>query len=156
LLTCTPRCTQTRHSGTCRQRASRQRARSALREQPDQHVPAYLSEELELSEDEKVGVELIAKTSIKDSAGKLTGYLGVASMEDLLRCIERNGRADGIIETAWALPLWQFRKVEEAWRAAPKTKMRRAERGGTGDRPSNHREDAWRNPSRIGSLLSES
>jgi hypothetical protein len=125
LLTCTPRCTQTRHSGTCRQRASRQRARSALREQPDQNLPAYLSDELGLSEEEKVGVELIAKTPIKDQAGNVTGYLGAASMEDLLLCIELNGHADGIIESAWALPLWQFRKVEEAWRAAPKAKVRR-------------------------------
>jgi len=156
LLTCTLRCTQTRHSGTCRQRASRRRARSALREQPDQNLPAYLSDELGRSEEAKVGVELVAKTPIKDEAGNLTGYLGVASMDDLLRCIERNGRADGIIETAWALPLWQFRKIEEAWRAAPKTKVRRAERGGAGDRPSNHREDARSNPSRIRFLLSES
>jgi hypothetical protein len=110
---------------TCRQRASRQRARSALREQSDQNPPAYLSDELGLSEEEKVGVELIAKTPIKDAADNVTGYLGAASMDDLLRCVERNGRADGIIESAWALPLWQFRKLEEAWRAAPRPKMGR-------------------------------
>jgi hypothetical protein len=129
LLTCTHRCTQTRHSGTCRQRASRQRTRSALREQSDQNIPAYLSDELGLSEEEKVGVELIAKTPIKDEAGNVIGHLGAASMGDLLRCIERNARADGIIENAWALPLWQFRKIEEASRAAPRPNVRRAYRG---------------------------
>jgi hypothetical protein len=103
--------------------------RAALREQPDQNLPAYLSDELGLSEEEKVGVELIAKTPIKDGAGNVTGYLGAASMEDLLRCIQRNGQADGIIETAWALPLWQFRKIEEAWRAAPRPNVQRAYRG---------------------------
>jgi hypothetical protein len=72
-----------------------------------------------------VGVELIARTPIKDEAGNVTGYLGAGSMDDLLRCIERNGRADGIIETAGGLPLWQFGKIEEAWRAARKPKVRR-------------------------------
>jgi hypothetical protein len=122
---CTERCTPVRHSSTCHSRRRRARTKAALREQPDQHIPAYLSDELGLSEDEKVGVELIAKTPIKDEAGNVTGYLGVASMDELPRCIERNGQADGIIETAWALPLWQFRKIEEAWRAAPKPKVRR-------------------------------
>jgi hypothetical protein len=107
--------------------------KAALREQPDQNAPAYLSDELGLSEEEKVGVELSARTPIKDEAGNVTGYLGAASMEDLLRCVERRRRAaftesgkrrpdsipkgyewDGIIESAWALPLWQFRKVEAA------------------------------------------
>jgi hypothetical protein len=76
-----------------------------------------------------VGVELIAKTPIKDEGGNVTGYLGVASIQDLLRCIQRNGRADGIIETARALPLWEFQKIEEAWRAAPRPNVRRAYRG---------------------------
>ena len=95
----------------------RTRVNGARREQADQNVPAYLSDELGLSEEEKVGVELIARTRIKDEQGNVTGHLGAATMEQLLRCIDR-GTRDGVIESAWALPLWQFRKVEEAWRAA--------------------------------------
>jgi hypothetical protein len=115
---CTGACTPARHSSTCHSRARRVRQKAAQREQADQNVPAYLSDELGLSEEEKAGVEQITRTPIKDDAGNFTGYLGAASMDSLLRCIERNGRAAGIIETAWALPLWQYRKVEEAWRAA--------------------------------------
>jgi hypothetical protein len=126
LKTCTPDCTQIKHSNTCRTRASRARAKAAQREQSDQNVPAYLGDELSLSEEEKVGVELIARTPVKDEAGNLTGYLGAASMEDLLRCIQPHGQADGIIETAWALPLWQLRKIEEASRTAPRPNVRRA------------------------------
>jgi hypothetical protein len=99
-------------------RAARKRRKLAGREDPAQNVPAYLSNELGLSEEEKVGVELIAKTPIKDEHGNVIGQLGPAAMDSLLHCIERNGRADGIIESAWALPLWQFRRVEEAWLAA--------------------------------------
>ena len=114
---CTDRCTEARHSSTCRSRMRRTRVNGARREQADQNVPAYLSDELGLSEEEKVGVELIARTRIKDEQGNVTGHLGAATMEQLLRCIDR-GTRDGVIESAWALPLWQFRKVEEAWRAA--------------------------------------
>jgi uncharacterized Zn finger protein (UPF0148 family) len=114
--------TNGQRSGTCpkcRKRASRQREKLAAREDPDQNVRAYLSDELGLSEADKAGVEHLPKTKIKDpETGEQIGVLGVASMEELLRCIERNGRADGIIESAWALPLWQFRQVEEAWLAA--------------------------------------
>ena len=83
-----------------------------------------------------MGVELIPKTPDKDEAGNVIGYLGAASMDELLRCIERNGQTDGIMETAWALPLWQFRKVEEAWRVASKPGVRKglSEEGG-GNRP---------------------
>jgi hypothetical protein len=109
-------------SGTCpacRMRATRKRRKLAGREDPAQNVPAYLSDELGLSEEDKAGVELLARTPIKDpDTGKQIGTLGVPSMEELLACIHRNGRADGIIESARALPLWQFRRVEEAWLAA--------------------------------------
>jgi hypothetical protein len=72
-----------------------------------------------LSEEDKAGVELLARTPTKEpDTGKQTGTLGVPSMEELLACVHRNGRADGIPETAWGLPLWQFRQVEEAWLAA--------------------------------------
>jgi hypothetical protein len=125
---CTAECTATRHSSTCHSRRHQARRKAALRELPDQSLPAYLSDELGLSGEEKVGVELIAKTPIKDENGSVIGTLGTPSMEVLLRSVERRRKAaatdgkpipkgydfDGILETAWALPLWQFRKVEAA------------------------------------------
>lgn len=89
------------------------------------------SDDLELSEAERVGVELLFKTEIKDERGEVIGYLGVNPLDELLRCIEgrRRGLVDqegykrsdardtdfsGIIETARALPLWQYRRVAEA------------------------------------------
>ena len=50
-------------------------------------------------------------------------------MDELLGCVRRTGRVDGIVESAWALPLWQFHRVREAWLTAPvpdRPKMRRA------------------------------
>jgi hypothetical protein len=73
LTTCTPSCTSSSHSETCRSRASRTRAKTAKREQSDQNLPAYLSDELALSEEEQVGVELITKTPIKEADGNVIG-----------------------------------------------------------------------------------
>lgn len=116
--TCERPFTNGQRSGTCprcRQAARRARHKAAAREDPKQNVPAYLSDELNLSEADQAGV------------------LDPISLDALLRCVERrcdlafnaNGSRrkdgipkgyewDGIIETAWALALWQFRKVEEA------------------------------------------
>lgn len=103
----------------CRVQASRDRRKLAQREDPEQNRPAYLTDQLGLDEEDKAGVELLARTPINDpDTGKQIGTVGVPSMEELLASIHRNGRADGIIETAWALPLWQFRQVESAWLGA--------------------------------------
>jgi hypothetical protein len=129
--TCTTTCTSSKHSPTCRQRVRRARAKGALREQPDQNTPAYLSDELDLNEAERAGVRNIASTPIVED-GNVIGTLGRTSMDELLACVERSGQVDGIIETAWALPLWKFRKVEEAWRAAqtPQQQARQARKRG--------------------------
>jgi hypothetical protein len=99
---------------TCRSRERRQRHKTAAREDPQQNIPAYVSDALGLTEADKAGVEHLARTEIKDEHGRAIGHLGVTSLDELLRCVDRSGRVDGIIETAWALPLWQYRKVEEA------------------------------------------
>ena len=121
--TCGRPFTNGQRSGTCsgcRVRATRQRRKLAERENPELSRPAYLSDELGLCEVDKAGVEQLARTPIRDpETGERIGTLGVPSMDELLACIERNGRTDGIIESAWALPLWQFRQVQEAWLAAP-------------------------------------
>jgi len=97
---CTPTCTPERHTATCRQRVRRARAGAARREDADQSRPAYLSDELGLTDEERIGVENISKTEVRDESGNLIGRLGPARREDLLRCIERRGKADGIIEAA--------------------------------------------------------
>jgi hypothetical protein len=117
MKTCTPTCTSDRHTPACRQRARRARVRGTERETPDQNRPAYLTDELGLSEADRAGVENIARTEIKDESGTMIGRLGPAKREDLLRCIQRHGRVGGIIETAWGLPLRDYRAVEQAWRS---------------------------------------
>jgi hypothetical protein len=116
MKTCTATCTTGRHTPTCRQRACRDRARATEREKPDQNRRAYLTDELGLSEADRAGVEDVAKTEIRDESREVIGWLGPAKREDLLRCIERHGRVAGIIESASALPLWEYRMVEEEWR----------------------------------------
>jgi hypothetical protein len=134
---CTPGCTSSKHSNTCRGRAWRARAKGARREDPAQNAPAYLSDELGLSEVDRVGVELVAKTQIRETPvkgqryGRAIGSLGITPMSDLLLCIERRRRGlvdeqgfkrsdakgtdfSGIPETARTLPLWRYREVEEA------------------------------------------
>jgi hypothetical protein len=119
MKTCTPTCTSDRHTPTCRQRARRARAKRTEREQPDQNRRAYLTDELGLPEADRVGVEDVARTEIRDESGTVIGWLGPAKREDLLRCIERHGKIAGVIESASALPLWEYRVVEEEWRKAP-------------------------------------
>jgi hypothetical protein len=118
MKTCTPTCLSVRHTPTCRQRAHRARARGTEREKADHNRPAYLTDELGLCDADRAGVENIAKTEIRDESGAVIGRLGPAKREDLLRCIERHGKADGIIEAARGLPLWEYGAVEEEWRKA--------------------------------------
>jgi hypothetical protein len=112
---------RTGQCSSCRSRASRQRRKSTAREDSDQNQPAaYLSDELGLSEADKAGVEQLARTPIVDpDTGAIIGTLGTASVDELLASIKRHGKIDGILQSAWALPLWQYREVEEAWRDAP-------------------------------------
>jgi len=117
MKTCTPTCTSQRHTPTCRQRAHRARAKGTEQEKPDQNRAAYVTDELGLSEADRASVENIAKTEIRDGDGHVIGRLGPAKREDLLRCIERHGKVAGIMESAWALPLWEYRRVEDAWQA---------------------------------------
>ena len=119
MKTCTPTCSSDRHAPACRQRRHRAARRTARRDQLDQNLPAYLSDELRLSVEDKLGVENIARTEIKDEDGNVIGCLGPARREDLLRCIERHRRIPEILESAFALPLWEYRVVEEEWRMAP-------------------------------------
>jgi hypothetical protein len=116
--TCERPFTNGQRSGTCsrcRQARPSSAAQGSGSREPKQNVPAYLSDELNLSEADQVGV------------------LDPISLDALLRCVERRRDLafnadgsrrkdgipkgyewDGIIETAWALPLWQYRQVEEA------------------------------------------
>jgi predicted amidophosphoribosyltransferase len=58
-LTCDRPFTNGQRSGTCprcRQAARRARRKAATREDPKQNVPAYLSDELTLSEADRCGV----------------------------------------------------------------------------------------------------
>jgi hypothetical protein len=54
--TCTTNYTSERHSSTCRGRQRRARHKDARREEPDQNQPAYLADELGLSEEDRAGV----------------------------------------------------------------------------------------------------
>ena len=81
-------------------------------------TPAYLSDELGLSEAERAGVEDLARS------------VGRASLDGLLATIQRNGRIDGVLQAALTLPLAEYRTVENAWKSAPlperpKTRRRR-------------------------------
>jgi hypothetical protein len=113
---------------TCRQRASRERRRSEV-ENADAHKPAYLTDALGLSEAEKWSVANILRTPVKNTDGVQVDVLGPPKLRALLRCIERNGQVGGILESAWALPLAEYRQIEAAWRAAEppgRSKLRRS------------------------------
>ena len=115
--TCNKTCTASRHSPTCRSRAS---LTSGEREGGGgEDTPAYMSDELGLSEADKAGVENVARTEIRDDAGNVIGRLGAATVDELMRCVRRHGKVAGIIESALALPLFEYRAVEDAWRKAP-------------------------------------
>lgn len=68
---------------------------------------AYESDELDLTEAERAS----ARNDIR---------MGFESSEaDLLNTIGRRGQLDGVMEAALGLPLDGYRRVEEAFKAAP-------------------------------------
>lgn len=69
--------------------------------------PAYMSDELGLTEAQRIDVEQAAKVAPQPTAA------------ELLACIRRNGRVDGILESALGLPLADYRNIKAAWLAAP-------------------------------------
>ena len=82
-------------------------------------TPAFLSDELDLDENQRVGAAEMFRT------------IGPPNKADLMRCIQRNGKIDGIVESAWLLPMDDYRDVEAAWSVAPvpdRPKIRRRKR----------------------------
>lgn len=78
----------------------------------------YESDEVELTEAERAGVRHDAQVCKQPT------------VRELLKCIRRNGKVDGIVEAALGLPVEQYRRVEDAWKRAPvpdqpKTRRRR-------------------------------
>lgn len=73
--------------------------------------PAFLSEELDLDENERIGAAHTAMTT------------GVPSKNALLETIRKEGQVDGVLESALLLPLQDYRDIEEVWKAAPKPKL---------------------------------
>jgi hypothetical protein len=116
----------------CLRRERRKRDKLAEREDPELNQPAYLSDELELSEADRAGVVHLEGIMVHHEDGRVS-RLPSTSLDELLRCVERrrglafdgDGRRrkapevakgyewDGILETAWALPLWHYRQVKE-------------------------------------------
>lgn len=70
--------------------------------------PAYLSEELDLTDAERIGAAHTAQLT------------GIPTKQELLDTIERHGQVDGIVESALLLPLADYYEVFETWTAAPK------------------------------------
>lgn len=70
------------------------------------HQPAFLSDDLDLDE--------------VDKACARYDYInfGPASSAELIECIHRNGRIDGIIECALLLPLRDYYRVKAVWENA--------------------------------------
>lgn len=80
---------------------------------------AFLSDELDLTEAERVG------------AANVYNSVGAASRAELMETIRRHGKIDGIVESALLLPLADYYDVVAAWNDAPvpdKPKIRRRKR----------------------------
>lgn len=73
--------------------------------------PAFLSDELDLDDDDRIGAAQTAMTT------------GVPSKNELLAAIEKHGQVEGVLESALLLPLRDYRDIEAAWKAAPKPKL---------------------------------
>ncbi len=71
--------------------------------------PAYLSEELGLSSADKVAAFNLATTPGSRQP----------TADELIQSIKRNGQDQAILEVALPLPLEEYRRVEEVYRAAP-------------------------------------
>lgn len=73
--------------------------------------PAFLSEELDLDDNDRIGAAHTAMTT------------GTPSKNALLELIRKEGQIEGVLEAALLLPLRDYRDVEEVWNAAPKPKL---------------------------------
>jgi hypothetical protein len=81
--------------------------------------PAFLSDELDLEESDRIGAALDVAVS------------GQITKAELLETIEKSGQIEGVMESALQLTLEEYREVEAAWKAAPvpkKSKIRRRQK----------------------------
>jgi len=68
--------------------------------------PAYLSEELDISSADKVAAFNLATTPGSRQP----------TADELIESLQRNGQDQSILEVALALPLEEYRRVEEVYR----------------------------------------
>lgn len=73
--------------------------------------PAFLSDELDLTESDKA------------SGWHDLATAGVPTKAELLATVEREGKVEGILEAARLLSLEEYREIEAAWKLAPTPKL---------------------------------
>lgn len=73
--------------------------------------PAFLSDELDLTESDKA------------SGWHDLATAGLPTKAALLATVEREGQVEGILEAARLLTLEEYREIEAAWKAAPTPKL---------------------------------
>lgn len=68
---------------------------------------AYESDKVDLTEAERAGARHDAAVCEQPS------------VSELMKCIKRSGKVDGIVEAALGLPVEQYERVRDAWKRAP-------------------------------------
>ena len=84
--------------------------------QQTETTPAYESEELGLTETERIEAKHAAQVA------------GQPPMTRIIDAIKRDGQDPALLEAALGLPLEQYRKVEAAFKAQPRPRRMRAPR----------------------------